>query len=354
MAEPNDDEATDNVARRLLDSVRERLRELGIDLEVEPQAPDAGFDAVVTLSRAGNRQRYVAMMKEPMTLTSLTHGARGPARRTPHALILGNHISRRSAAAFRDAGIQFVDALGNAFISFGDVLVEVQGRAETSLRLSNETHTVRQHRPANIFSSRRSQVIMSLLAWPELSTAKVREVATAAGVSTGQAHDALTQLQDAGFLVAGSKRLHQIDRLLDLWTAAYPRGLSEKLEIATYYGDPTRPVSGLPPAQPYYLSSESAKGSGIVRPATLTVYLDYLEPKLPVRNRWDADPGRPANIFVRRKFWTSPHADDEAAAAEGRNAPWPLVYADLMATRDARLGEVARDWRVRFARPDKV
>ncbi|MCM4080861.1 type IV toxin-antitoxin system AbiEi family antitoxin [Paractinoplanes hotanensis] len=355
MEEPNGDEVLDNVTRHFLDSARDRLREFGIALEVEPQVPDVGIDAIVTLSRGGQRQLYGAMVKEPMTFSSLAHGARGPVLVTPHEpLILGHRISRRSADAFRDAGIQFVDSLGNAFVTFGNIFVEVQGRAETTLRPINDAHTVRRHQPANIFSSRRSQVIMALLTWPKLSTAKVREIATAAGVSTGQAHDALTQLQDARFLVAESKRLVQIDKLLDLWAAAYPAGLGQTLEIASYHGDPSRPINGLLPGQKFYLSSESAQGSGIVRPMTLTVYLDHMEPKFPVRNRWNADPGRPANIFVRRKFWTSPYADGEAASADGHNAPWPLVYADLIATRDARLNEVAKDWRARFARPDKV
>ena len=345
----------DSVTRHFLDSARERLREFGIDLEVEPQAPDVGIDAIVTLSRGGQRQLYGATVKEPMTVSSLAHGARGPVLVTPHEpLVLGHRISRRSADAFREAGIQFVDSLGNAFVTFGNIFVEVQGRAETTLRPVNDAHTVRRHQPANIFSSRRSQVIMALLTWPKLSTAKVREIATAAGVSTGQAHDAIIQLQDARFLVAESKRLDQIDKLLDLWTAAYPAGLGQTLEIASYHGDPARPINSPPPGQKFYLSSESAQGSGIVHPMTLTIYLDHMEPKFPVRNRWNADPGRPANIFVRRKFWTSPYADDEAASADGHNAPWPLVYADLIATRDARLNEVAKDWRARFARPDKV
>jgi len=355
MVEPNEGEARDNTTKRFLDSARNRLREFGIALEVEPPGTDGGIDTIVTLSRAGQQQRYGAVVKEPMTLSSLAHGPRDPVLRTSHEpLILGSRISRRSADAFRDAGIQFVDSLGNAFIAFGNIFVEVQGRAETISRPANGTHTVRRHQPTNIFSSRRSQVIMALLTWPELSTAKVREIATAAGVSTGQAHDALIQLQDARFLVAGSKRLDQNDKLLDLWTAAYPAGLGKTLEIASYYGDPSRPINGLPPGQTFYRSSESAEGSGIARPTTLTVYLDHVEPRFPIQNRWDADPGRPANIFVRRKFWTSPYADDETASTDGHNAPWPLVYADLMATRDARLNEVARDWRARFARPDKV
>ena len=39
--------------------------------------------------------------------------------------------------------------------------------------------------------------------------------------------------------------------------------------------------------------------------------------------------------------------------AEARPTGERLVYADLVATGDARLGEVARSWRTRSARPDQ-
>jgi hypothetical protein len=347
-------------ASSLLGAARERLREFGITLAVEPlglQASDSGFDAVVTLSHDGQHERYVVAAKEHMTLSSLirSHGAAGSRPRSPFPLlVIGDRVSPRSAAALRDAGIQFVDALGNASIAFGSVLVEVQGRTGPAAQRSDIPPDAVSRQPANIFSSRRAQVILALLSWPEISTAKIRNIAKAAGVSVGQAHETVGQLQRIGFIVPVSRRLDRVDELLDLWTAAYPAGLGRQLEIARFHGDPARPVSGLRADQSCYLSSESARGSGVVRPATLTVYLDDLNRRLPALNRWDASPDRPPNILVRRKFWTSPHADEERPAPEGQNAPWPLVYADLLSTRDDRLSEVAKSWRSRHARSSEV
>ncbi|MEU8607727.1 type IV toxin-antitoxin system AbiEi family antitoxin [Actinoplanes sp. NPDC048791] len=350
---------TSNPRSRLLGVARERLLEFGITLDVEsgePQA-DADIDAVVTLSRDGQGQQYRVELKESMTLSALMRGrgAVGPSRESPFPLlVIGDRISQRSAAAFRDAGIQFVDRLGNASIRFASVLIEVQGRTDSVSQRSEAPHDPVARQPANIFSSRRAQVIFALLTWPELATAKIRGIAEAAGVSVGQVHETVRQLQETGFIVPVSKRLDRVEELLELWTAAYPTGLGRRLEIAKFHGDPARPVSGLRADQPCYLSSESARGSGVLRPATLTVYLDDLGPRLPALNRWDASPDRPANIFVRRKFWASPHADEEKPVPEGQNAPWPLVYADLLSTRDARLSEVARNWRSQHARPGEV
>jgi hypothetical protein len=136
--------------------------------------------------------------------------------------------------------------------------------------------------------------------------------------------------------------------LLDFWTAAYPAGLGRRLEIAQYFGDPSKPVRS---ERPFCLSGESADGVDIAHPATLTVYLDGADPKLPILNRWSRNPDRRPNVFVRRKFWISPRPHEEDPAITAQNAPWPLVYADLVATGDARLGEVARTWRTRSARP---
>jgi hypothetical protein len=344
---------------RWLEAASERLQEFGITLKIESRtAPgpiprtDAGFDAIVTLSRAGSRARYAVAARDPMTLSSIVREAL--AKPSHPLLVIGDRVSRRSAAALRDAGIQFIDSLGNAFITFGDVLVEVQGRTGPADHVPETDHGATQPQQlTNMFSARRSQIILALLSWPELSTGTVRGIAEAAGVSAGLAHDTLVQLEKAAFIAPRSRRLDRTDELLDYWTATYPSGLSRQLEIARYHGDPSRPISRPHAEQPIYLSGESARGTDIARPATLTVYLDSLDPKLPLLNRWTSNPDRPSNVFIRQKFWTSPRPQEERSTDE-QNAPWPLVYADLVAVGDARLREAARAWRSRHARSTEI
>jgi hypothetical protein len=332
--------------RSLLDTARDRLAEFGIAIEVDSDPPpDTDSDAVATLSRGGDTALYAVEVQVPMTLSAFARRSHS----TPYPrLVVGDHISRRSAAAFRSAGVQFVDAQGNAFITFGGVFVDVQGR--TSIDRTAEGPRGRTStRPTNLFSPGRAQVIFALLSWPELTGGRVREIANAAGRSVGQTHDALQRLEQAGFLVPRSKTLIRTGELLDFWAAAYPAGLERQLESSQYHGDPTKPVRS---ERPVYLSGESAAGVDIARPATLTIYADDAGPNLPILNRWSRSPDRQANVFVRHKFWISPRPDKEDPATTVRNAPWPLVYADLMATGDARLGEVARSWRAHSARSD--
>jgi hypothetical protein len=275
-----------------------------------------------------------------MTFTESSHLARK--RFDDPLLVMGDRISERSANSFRDAGIQYLDAAGNAYITFDDVLIDIRGRRHTS----SGSKAMLFDRPANLFSPRRAQVVFALIAWPELSRATVREIATTAGVSLGLAHEGLELLEKNGYLESGhSRELRGRRELLDHWTATYPSGLSPTLDLAQFAGDieAVRLVSG---DQPLYTSGESAVRE-VLRPVSLTIYVDHLDPRLPVINRWRSD--RQPNIAVRRKFWTDPSRDERWSGIP-EPAPWPLVYADLMATGESRQREAAQQLREDHAR----
>ncbi|AGL14205.1 type IV toxin-antitoxin system AbiEi family antitoxin [Actinoplanes sp. N902-109] len=336
----------------VLSAALQRLQEFGIESKVDAALPgqaDNGLDAVVTFSRVGETARYgVVVLTGSITFNSVVRRSL-PVSADP-LLIIGDQISRRSALLLRDAGFQFVDGLGNAFVKFGSVLIEVQGRTMQEADRSSREASIRQvEQPANLFSSRRSQVVLALLSWPGLLVASVRDIARVAGVSVGQAHDSMARLTEAGFLSPSSRRMIRADDLLDYWTAAYPNGLGKRLALAGYHGDTERPVQLSGTDGPIFLSGESAKGTDVMRPATLTLYVDALNPLLAMRNKWNSRPDRTPNVFLRRTFWTEPGAVENDPPEQLRNAPWPLVYADLMAIGDARLREVAKTWRDRCA-----
>ncbi|BEL11271.1 type IV toxin-antitoxin system AbiEi family antitoxin [Actinoplanes sichuanensis] len=332
---------TSGEVERLLEPAREHLRQFGISLAITSSSidPDGRANAVIELSRGGATSTYVVGIARSMTLTSLAQGM--PSGDRP-LLVVGDRISRRSAEAFREANVQFLDALGNAYITFDGVLIDVRGRAASADEQSPSRSDLAVSRPSNLFSRVRAQVILALLAWPDLAGQRQRDIAAAAGTSLGQTHDVLTRLGEAGYLAGSAVSPARFGELLDLWTAAYPTGLGPHLQVARFSGDPSRPFVR---EQAAYLSGEAAEGVDIVRPATLTVYVDSWDPKLAIANRWTRNPDRVDNIFVRRKFWTSPRSTEELSAAKAGNAPWPLVYADLMAAGDARLVQVARTWR---------
>jgi hypothetical protein len=71
-----------------------------------------------------------------------------------------------------------------------------------------------------------------------------------------------------------------------------------------------------------------------LQPGTATLYADEIDPKLLIDLKLQLDP-KDGNVEVLRRFWTQP-------GQEPGIAPLPLVYADLLATGDARCIETAK------------
>lgn len=333
----------------LLTGLVARLEDFGlhVDRSACPDV-DSGDDLNVKLSRGRTRQEFTLQLKRRATLSSLLPDAGAQTDSRP-LLVGATSVSPRSADAFRRAGLSYVDLAGNAWIRFGDVLIDVRGRrplaAESPRKAGNG---------GNLFSTGRAQVAFVLLQWPGLWTRAQRDVAEASGVSLGQAHNALTMFREAGFGPTGHRTYTE---LLDMWVASYPSGLARKLVLASYQGS----VEGFGNGN---FGKPGSMGDAVVsgevaadhqrRPTALTLYVAELDPMLPVRNRWRSDGD--TNITVRRKFWKTPQDerhDDDAPSAALRAAPEVLVYADLMASNDPRVRDAAPEWRQRIARREQ-
>ena len=246
------------------------------------------------------------------------------------------HVGAKTGDAFRRAGVQYLDVAGNAWIEFGDVLIDIRGR--TAIDRKAESVARRARASGNLLSSGRSQVIMALLAWPELWTRPQRELARASGMSLGQTNKTRALLAQAGYGPGQGQRSEV--SLLGMWAAAFPTGLAERLYLGSYHGDITWKIPTLGEPDPPAVSGESAVPN-LLRPGTLMLYVRQLDPKLPLRQRWRTD-GEP-NIVVRRKFWHKP--EWATPGAEDGLAPWPVVYADLRGSEDPRVREAAQEIR---------
>jgi hypothetical protein len=320
----------------MLTRVVAQLRDLGLDVGVEPARPAQADvrSAALHLARGGSARSYELRFGATVPLAAA--GAHADGR---PVFVHANYVAARSSDALRRAGVQYLDAAGNAWIEFGDVLVDVRGRPRP------DNAAPRTRAAGNLFSARRAQVVFALLAWPHLWNAPQREISNAAGVSVGQVNHTLKLLRDARYGVDGARP--DAGDLLDLWAAAFPAGLAHRLTLATYRGEIGRAT--VDADGPVSLSGEAAVAD-LLKPTSLTIYVVDLDPRLPVVNRWRSD-GEP-NIIVRRKFWSAPGADDHAPAG-AEAAPWPLVYADLLASDDPRARSAAKEWRDRHARPEQ-
>jgi hypothetical protein len=315
----------------MLTRFKARLDELGVGASV--RSTTAAVRGIgrgkVHLVRGASAQAYALLYGQTVTPSDI---ARAGGADLP-ALVFTTFAGPRTTETLRRLGVQYLDTAGNAWITFGDVLIDVRGRPRP------DPASAPKRGAGNLFSSSRAQVVCALLAWPHLWSAPRRDLARAAGVSLGQAHNAVTLLADAGY-EGGRPRPGQ-PPLLDLWAAAFPAGLAKKLTLAAFHGGVDLVVS----RGTVFVSGEKA-ADDLLRPATLTLYVERLDPRLPIVNRWrtDAEP----NIVVRSKFWHAPGGDK---APQGLAvAPWPLVYADLLASDDPRVRGVVTEWRDRHAR----
>jgi hypothetical protein len=307
-----------------------RLGDLGIAVRVGSIAADhhGTRRGTVCLARGASKQDYALLYGPRITFTDV---AKVDSAGLP-TLVLTSFVSPRTAETLRRVGVQYLDNAGNAWVTFGDVLVDIRGRSRVY------PEPVPRTAVGNLFSVLRAQVVCALLAWPSLWNATRREIAHAAGVSLGQAHNTMVLLAEAGY--ESDQVRPGRTPLLDLWAAAFPTGLAPKLTLAAFRGDIDRVVK----LGAVFVSGEKA-AEDLLRPATMTFYVEQLDPRLPIVNRWRTD-GRP-NIVIRRKFWQPPEGDAPEGVAV---APWPLVYADLLASDDPRVRGAATEWKDRHAR----
>lgn len=315
-----------------------QLRDRGLDAQVEPAGParTGVRSAALHLARGGSARAYELRYGATVSLAAAGAEAAGQA-----VFVHANFVTAKANDAFRRAGVQYLDAAGNAWIEFGDVLIDVRGRPRP------DGGAPRTRAAGNLFSAGRAQVVFALLAWPHLWQVPQREISNAAGVSVGQVNDTLRLLRDARYGVGGARP--DTADLLDLWAAAFPAGLAHRLTLATYRGEIGRAT--VDAVGPVFISGEAAV-TDLLRPTSLTIYVVDLDPRLPVANRWRSD-GEP-NVIVRRKFWNVPGVADNALVTKDTGAaPWPLVYADLLSSDDPRVRGAAKQWRDRHARPEQ-
>ncbi|WP_413544239.1 type IV toxin-antitoxin system AbiEi family antitoxin [Citricoccus nitrophenolicus] len=285
-----------------------------------------------TLAHQEGHAPYQVGCSDTLTLSSMGWVRRHYAEHD-RLLLVGPRVTERSAERLRLLGINYIDQAGNAFITFNGVHIDVRGRR--ALRPSATKAPRLTRGGVNLFSVKRSQVIFTILSWPDLLDGPVREIATASMVSLGQAQGTLDLLMQYGYLdeekhFAPSRR----ELLIDHWTASYPSGLGSEGKAGRYSGDWASLRVG---DASVYVSGEAAVPE-LLRPETATLYTEEFPIELIRSHRWRRNDEQPT-IFLRRQFW---RPSDAPAGPGVHEAPWLLVYADLLASNDGRQHEVAQ------------
>lgn len=259
--------------------------------------------------------------------------------RTPVVLVT-EHVGQRLATELLDQNVQFLDAVGNAYLGAEDFFLLITGRR----RRPSQKQASRDARTT--WSRGALPVVHRLLNEPDALQMSFRDLATASTVSLGTVHNVMDDLKARGFLrtLRGRTRLVERERLFQQWVESYPQYLRERLVRRRFAIPGRKDLADVAKAsrkvlgeQDWVLSGECAAWlmDGYLPPDRMTLYgngdLDALASML------DAKPAADGQIEVLQAFWTG---HTSPGGAWGLADPI-LVYADLVYSQEPRAREAA-------------
>ncbi|MBL0143578.1 MAG: hypothetical protein IPP91_16075 [Betaproteobacteria bacterium] len=332
----------DTAEHRLLEATLGTARQLGLTAELVQTEPALGrtrADALVRLGRGPQTALYAVEIKRalrPATLGVVLHQLE---RLGQQALLVTDYVTPPMADTLKARRVPFLDAAGNAYLEQEGTLVWVKGNKPLTPIVPPAMG--RAFQPTGL------QVVFALLCDPTRVNRPYRELAVMAGVAHGTVGWVIPDLQQQGFVAQakgkrGTRRMHQLERLLAQWVDAYARQLRPRMLIGRYYVPALDGWREWPLAQYGALwGAEPAAAllTDYLRPGELTIYAEKLPALLAAQRTFlkQPEPGHAAVVEVRRRFWN--FTPDTGLTDV---APPVLVYADLLATSDARCIETAK------------
>ncbi len=330
-----------NTEANLLRAAADHLRARDLGVVIKNARRDEQIDAWFRVTKNNKHIDYAVEVKRQVTpqmlgavVAQLKHW--GDLTKKP-PLLVTTYITQPVADRLTAAKLQFADAAGNAYLDAPGMFVLITGR-----KPHKDTGTIAEP-PGGVFTKAGLKTLFALICNPDLATATYRDLAAAADVALGGLPAVMAGLQQAGHInIMGDKRrLVPTKRLLDEWALAYARKLRPKQLLRTL----VTPAFGT--WREWDLKAERAMWGGEpaaalltrhLTPGVLTLYADKLPAKLIVQHHMtSARPNDEHNLVeVREPFW------GEALNDSADLVPPALVYADLLATGDARCIEVAQ------------
>jgi hypothetical protein len=306
-------------------------RMTGLPLKVVGM-PDIGG---LTLEAYGKMVKLVPEVKTLITQTDVMFPLiRGG--QTRNSILVARQVSEKMADKLREAGVQFMDEAGNAFVNQPPLYIFIKGNRNPALKKAAAI--------GRVFKQTGIKVLFVLLCNPGQENQPYRAIAEKAKVALGMVNWVMHELNDLGFLLVAGKgrgrkiRLVNKERLLERWITAYAEQLRPKLMLGRYRGtadwwkdvtlDPNRALWGGEVA--------AAKITGYLKPQEATIY---------------AEEGSLATVLMQYKLRKDPVGDVELlrrfwrqdVILPNKDTVHPLlVYADLMATGNQRNIETAR------------
>jgi hypothetical protein len=319
--------------KHLIAAALEAVRPLGLYgtvLAEDAETETGRADAMVRLKFGGIAVDYVVEAKRHLRAGILGQALHQLARFQGNKLLITDHITPPMADELRKRGVEFIDTAGNAYLNQPPLLVWINGQRPREQLWPKE-------QVGRAFQTTGLQVLFTLLCKPDAVNLPYREIAALAGVAHGTVGWVMPELIKLGFMIEINKKRRLVDgeRLLKQWVDAYIRKLRPKLVLGRYAADALDWAATID-AEKYglLLGGEPAayRMTKHLRPGKATFYGDKVNPKLLIDQRLRPDPN--GNVEILKRFWKF----EETAPGM---VPPVLIYADLLATGDARCLEAA-------------
>jgi hypothetical protein len=228
--------------------VAQRLRDLFPQVQawqelLDSHVGDQTVDLLVRFDMGGESRVLICEIRpigQPRHIREAVTHLRGLRRVVPEAypLVAAPYVSPQSAAVARQNGCGYLDLSGNCYLTFGNVLIEKEGKPNLGPA----------RRPLKtLFAPRASRVVRGLLVEPDRHW-RLEELGRAVDTSLGHVHNVLKRLEDLDWVERdpeGRFRLRQPGDLLDAWRDEYSYRANGLAAFVSPVGDKRRIMAGL-------------------------------------------------------------------------------------------------------------
>jgi hypothetical protein len=304
-------------------------------VEAEEITDNAGrqADVLVHLAAPGVDRQFVVEVKIRLNQATLGMAVHQLERFPQKGLIVTDYVNPKMAERLKTMDTPFLDVAGNAYLNEPPVYVFIKG--------NKPIEKPHPKPPTRAFQPTGLKVLFALLCHPDLENAPYRDIAKAADVALGTVGWVITDFKELGYLVdmgRRGRRLTHKAKLIERWITTYPELLRPKLVLGRYTAVDRDwwKHAQLHDFQAYWGGEvAAARLTKYLKPERVTIYARGKPGQLLLTNKLKKDPD--GEVEVLEAFWQIeydwPHIEF---------APPLLIYADLLATGDARNIETAR------------
>lgn len=246
-------------------------------------------------------------------------------------LLVTEYASPQIANKLRELDIPFIDANGNCYFSDSEVYIFVNTyKRNLQVKTSN---------PSLIFQTSGLQLLFVLLSIPDSENKTYRELAEISGVSLGTVSEVMKMMELEHYLVKekGRRILFRKDELLQRWVRDYSEMLVPKLKTREFLSpdDNWWATANLNLTKSCWGGEVAANVMiGNLIPADFRIYTKRMIGVISKHKLKRRNVGETGNVKLVERFWNFDTSETIA--------PPLLVYADLLATAQARNIEVAQ------------